>query len=301
MQTLILSNQHSERKQVVILDNHLFFIEHQSVTAFHFKSGLELDILLQFAPYPEFLTGENIELICNAYLKNCNEYPDESYRSFSDDEINVDRLIIAHATKNCLTMRKLILLKDLKVIKILMGRSDIDESFKDELLLLLINIKPDADIIKYIAQNSRSAVVIDKLLSQDYDCNEMVSVLKHIVVNKNLSNDLYEKIYYWFIKLSSLPDYHLYEMSMRLRYLYSDFLGNEAVPDCLIEMMLLSNISVFTPNNKLQKILLRKNLPQYMIEYILNSFDNKAIKNVYYDIQARTRILNFKHRLKYFD
>ena len=96
MQTLNLSNQHSERKQVVILGNHLFFIEYQSVTAFHFKSGLELDILLQFTPYPEFLTGENIELICNAYLKNCNEYPNEANQLFSDEDINRNRLVIAH-------------------------------------------------------------------------------------------------------------------------------------------------------------------------------------------------------------
>ena len=299
MQVLILSNQHSERKSVVILGNHLFFIDPQNVTAFHFKSELELDLLFQFAPYPEFLTGENIELICNAYLKNCNEYPNEANRLFSDEDIDMNRRVIAHSTKNHWVMRKLMALKDLRVIKILMERSDIEESFKDELLSLLINIKPDGDVIKYIAQYSRSAVVIEKLLSQDYACNEMMSVLKHIVTNKNLPKDLYTKVYHCFIKLSSLPDYHLYEMSMRLRYLYSDFLGNEAVPDCLIEMMLLSNISVFTPNDKLQKILLRKNLPQYILEYILNSFDNKAIKNVYYDIQARTRILNFKHRLKH--
>lgn len=154
MQILNLVNQHSERKQVVILDNHLFFIEHKNVTAFHFKSGFELDILLQFAPYPEFLTGENIELICNAYLKNCNEYPNEANRLFSDEDIDMNRRAIAHATKNYLTMQKLILLKDLKVIKILMERPDIDASTKDELLLLLINIKPDDDIIKYIAQFS---------------------------------------------------------------------------------------------------------------------------------------------------
>ena len=297
MQILTLSNQHSERKQVVILDNHLFFIEHKNVTAFHFKSGLELDILLQFAPYPEFLTGENIKLICNSYLKNCHEYPNEANRLFSDEDIERDRLVIAHATKNCLTMRKLILLKDLKVIKILMGRSDIEESFKDELLSLLINIKPDGDVIKYIAQYSRSAVVIEKLLSQDYAYNEMMSVLKHIVTNKNLPKDLYTKVYHCFIKLRSLPDYHIYEND--LRYLYSDFLENEAVPDYLVEKILSSDVTLFTPNEKLQKVLLRKNLPQYMLEYILNSFDNKAMKYVYYDIQTRTKILNLKHRLKH--
>lgn len=190
-------------------------------------------------------------------------------------------------------------LKDFDLIKILIELSYLDESDKDKFFLHLIDSKPNLEIIIYIARYSKSPIVIDKLLSQDYACNEMMSVLKHIVTNKNLPKDLYTKVYHCFIKLSSLPDYHLYEMSMRLRYLYSDFLGNEAVPDCLIEMMLLSNISVFTPNDKLQKILLRKNLPQYILEYILNSFDNKAIKNVYYDIQARTRILNFKHRLKH--
>ena len=256
MQTLILSNQHSERKQVVILGNHLFFIEYQNVTAFHFKSGLELGILLQFAPCPEFLTGENIELICNAYLKNCNEYPDESYRSFSDDEINVDRLIIAHATKNCCVMRKLILLKDLKVIKILMGRSDIDESFKDELLLLLINIKPDADIIKYIAQNSRSAAVIDKLLY-------------YVLVNKNWPSDIYAKIHYCFVKAYNLFDYPVYETE--IKELYTSFLSSDSLPNCLIEHILLTNTRFCGNDEKIQRILSHRNLPQYIMEYSLAS------------------------------
>lgn len=192
---------------------------------------------------------------------------------------------------------ELIKLKDLETIKFLIERTYIGESDKEESLLRLIDSKPNFDIVKYIAQYCKSSVVIDKLLSQDYGCNDMRSVLKHIVVNKNLSNDLYEKIYYWFIKLSSLPDYHIYEMDMR--YLYSDFLKNEAVPDYLVEKILSSNVTLFTPNEKLQRSLLRKNLPQYMLEYILNSLDNKAMKYVYYDIQARTRILILKHRLKY--
>lgn len=269
MKTLILSNQHSERKLVVILDNHLFFIEHQNVTAFHFKSGLELDILLQFAPYPEFLTGKNIELICNAYLKNCNEYPDESYRLFSDDEINVDRLIIAHATKNCLTMRKLILLKDLKVIKILMGRSDIEESFKDEFLLLLINIKPDADIIKYIAQNSRSTVVIDKLLSQDYNCRVMSKVLGYVLANKNWPSEIYTKIHYCFVKASNLFDYPVYETE--IKELYTSFLSSDSLPNSLIERILLTNTRFCDNDEKTQRILSRRNLPQYIMEYSLAS------------------------------
>ena len=185
MQVLILSNQHSERKSVVILGNHLFFIDPKNVTAFHFKSELELDFLFQFAPYPEFLTGENIELLCNAYLKNCNEYPNEANRLFSDEDIDMNRRVIAHATKNHWVMRKLMALKDLRVIKILMERPDIEASTKDELLLLLINIKPDGDIIKYIAQYSRSAVVIDKLLSKDYNCRVMSKVLGYLLVNKN--------------------------------------------------------------------------------------------------------------------
>lgn len=296
MQVLVLSNQHSERKSVVILGNHLFFIDLKNVTAFHFKSGLELDLLFQFAPYPEFLTGENIELICNAYTKNCNEYPNEANRLFSDEDIDMNRRAIAHATKNYLTMQKLILLKDLKVIKILMERPDIDASSKDELLLLLINIKPDDDIIKYIAQYCKSTVVIDKLLSQDYGCNEMMSILKYIVTNKNLSNDLYNKIYHCFIKLSSLPDYHIYEMNMR--YLRCDFLENESIPDYLIEKILSSDVALFTPNEKLQKVLLRKNLPQYMLEYIIISFEDKSMKYVHYDIQQRTRILNLKQRFE---
>lgn len=269
MQTLNLSNQHSERKQVVILGNHLFFIEYQSVTAFHFKSGLELDILLQFTPYPEFLTGENIELICNAYLKNCNEYPNEANQLFSDEDINRNRLVIAHATKNCCVMRKLILLKDLKVIKILMGRSDIDESFKDELLLLLINIKPDADIIKYIAQNSRSAVVIDKLLSQDYNCRVMSKVLDYVLVNKNWPSDIYAKIHYCFVKAYNLFDYPVYETE--IKELYTSFLSSDSLPNCLIEHILLTNTRFCGNDEKIQRILSRRNLPQYIMEYSLAS------------------------------
>lgn len=192
---------------------------------------------------------------------------------------------------------ELIGLKDLETINFLIERAYIGESDKEESLLRLIDSKPNFEIITYIARYSNSPIVIDKLLSQDYGCNEMVSILKHIVVNKNLSSDLYKKIYYWFIKLRSLSDYHIYEMDMR--YLYSDFLSNEAVPDYLVEKILSSNITLFTPNEKLQKALLRKNLPQYILEYILDSFDNKAMKYVYYDIQARTRILILKHRLKY--
>ena len=96
-----------------------------------------------------------------------------------------------------------------------------------------------------------------------------------------------------------MPDYHIYEND--LRYLYSDFLENEVVPDYLVEKILSSNVTLFTPNEKLQKVLLRKNLPQYMPEYILNSLDNKVMKYVYYYIQQRTVILNFKQRLKYLD
>lgn len=188
-------------------------------------------------------------------------------------------------------------LKDFDLMKILIERSYLDASDKDKFFLHLIDSKPNLEIITYIARYSKSPVVIDKLLSQDYGCKEMMSILKHIVVNKNLSSDLYKKIYYWFIKLSSLLDYHIYEMDMR--YLYSDFLSNEAVPDYLVEKILSSNITLFTPNEKLQRALLRKNLPQYILEYILDSFDNKAMKYVYYDIQARTRILILKHRLKY--
>lgn len=192
---------------------------------------------------------------------------------------------------------ELIGLKDLETIKFLIERSYIGESDKDKFLLHLIDSKPNLEIVTYIARYSKSPVVIDRFLSQDYGCKEMMSILKYIVVNKNLSNDLYSKIYHCFIKLSSLPDYHIYEMDMR--YLYSDFLSNEVVPNYLVEKILSSNITLFTPNEKLQRALLRKNLPQYILEYILDSFDNKAMKYVYYDIQARTRILILKHRLKY--
>lgn len=269
MQVLILSNQHSERKQVVILGNHLFFIESQNLTAFHFKSGLELDILLQFAPYPEFLTGENIELICNAYLKNCHEYSNEANRLFSDEDIERNRLAIAHATKNYWVMRKLMALKDLRVIKILMERSDIDASTKDELLLLLINIKPNVDIIKYIAQYSRSAVVIDKLLSQDYDCRIMSGILGYMIANENLPSDIYTKIYYWFATSPILPNYRIFETE--IKELYTSFLSSDSLPNCLIERILLTNTSFCDNDEKIQRILSRRNLPQYIMEYSLAS------------------------------
>lgn len=191
---------------------------------------------------------------------------------------------------------ELIELKDLEIIKFLLERSYIGESDKDEFLLHLIDSKPNFEIITYIARYSKSPIVIDKLLSQDYGCNEMIGILEYIVINKNLSNDLYTKIYHCFIKLSSLPNYHLYEMPMR--YLCSDFLSNEAVPNYLIEKILSSNVTLFTPNEKLQKVLLRKNLPQYMLEYIIVSFDDKSMKYVHYDIQQRTRILNLKQRFE---
>ena len=188
-------------------------------------------------------------------------------------------------------------LKNFDLIKILIKRSYLDSSDKDKFLLHLIDNKPNLEIITYISRYSKSPVVIDKLLSQDYGCNEMISVLEHIVANKNLPKALYTKIYHCFIKLSPLPDYHIYEND--LRYLYSDFLENEVVPDYLVENILSSNVTLFTPNEKLQRTLLRKNLPQYMLEYILDSFDNKEMKYVYYDIQKRTVILNLKHRLKH--
>lgn len=191
---------------------------------------------------------------------------------------------------------KLIELKDLETIQFLIECSYIGETDKNEFLLHLIDSKPNFDIIKYIAQYCKSPVVIDKLLSQNYGCNEMMSILEYIVVNKNLSNYLYTKIYHCFRKLSSLPDYHIYEMAMR--YLYSDFLSNEAVPDYLIEKILSSNVTLFTPNEKLQKVLLRKNLPQYMLEYIIVSFDDKSMKYIHYDIQQRTRIRNLKQRFE---
>lgn len=191
---------------------------------------------------------------------------------------------------------ELIELKDLEIIKFLLERSYIGETDKNEFLLHLIDSKLNFDIIKYIAQYCKSPVVIDKLLSQDYGCNEMMGILEYIVVNKNLSNGLYSKIYHCFIKLSSLPDYHIYEMNMR--YLHCDFLENESVPDYLIEKILSSNITLFTPNEKLQKVLLRKNLPQYILEYIIVSFDDKSTKSVHYDIQQRTRILNLKQRFE---
>jgi hypothetical protein len=281
MQVLILSNQHSERKSVVILGKHLFFVDPKNVTAFHFKSELELDLLFQFAPYPEFLTGENIELICNAYLKNCNEYPNEANRLFSDEDIDMNRRVISHATKNHWVMRKLMALKDLRVIKILMERPDIEASTKDELLLLLINIKPDGDIIKYIAQYSRSAVVIDKLLSKDYNCRVMSKVLGYLLVNKNWPSDIYTKIYYWFVKASNLFDYLVYETE--IKELYTRFLSNDSLPNHLIECILLTNIRFCDTEEKIQRILSRKNLPQYIAEYSVTSLlGEELISNIPY-------------------
>lgn len=281
MQVLILSNQHSERKSVVILGNHLFFIDPKNVTAFHFKSELELDLLFQFAPYPEFLTGENIELICNAYLKNCNEYPNEANRLFSDEDIDMNRRVIAHATKNHWVMRKLMALKDLRVIKILMERPDIEASTKDELLLLLINIKPNIDIIKYIAQYSRSAVVIDKLLSQDYDCRIMSGILGYMIANENLPNDIYTKIYYWFATSPILPNYRTFETE--IKEFYNRFLSNDSLPNHLIERILLTNIRFCDNEEKIQIILSRQNLPQYIAEYSITSLLGEGlISNVPY-------------------
>ena len=281
MQVLVLSNQHSERKSVVILGNHLFFIDLKNVTAFHFKSGLELDLLFQFAPYPEFLTGENIELICKAYTKNCNEYPNEANRLFSDEDIDMNRRIIAHATKNYWVMRKLMALKDLRVIKILMERPDIEASTKDELLLLLINTKPDGEIVKYIAQHSRSSVVIDKLLSQDYNCRLMSKVLGYLFANKNWPSDIYTKIYYWFVKASNLFDYLVYETE--IKELYTRFLSNDSLPNHLIECILLTNIRFCDTEEKIQRILSRKNLPQYIAEYSVTSLlGEELISNIPY-------------------
>lgn len=279
MQVLVLSNQYSERKSVVILGNHLFFIDPQNVTAFHFKSELELDLLFQFAPYPEFLTGENIELICNAYTKNCNEYPNEANRLFSDEDIDMNRRALAHATKNYLTMQKLILLKDLKVIKILMERPDIEASVKDELLLLLINIKPNGDIIKYIAQYSRSAGVIDKLLSQDYDCEVVSEVLGYVFANKKWPSEIYTKIYYCFVEAANLFDYLGYET--KIKSLYDDFLLDDDLPNDLIEHILLTDTSYCNAVEKFQRVLSRKNLPQYITEYSIASLlGEELISNV---------------------
>lgn len=281
MQVLILFNRHSERKQVVILGDHLFFIESKNVIALHFKSGIQLAHLVYFWPFPDFLINKNIELVHNAYVKNCNEYPNESNRLFSDEDIDMNRLVIAHATKNYLTMQKLMRLKDLKVIKILMGRSNIDASAKEELLLLLINIKPDGNIIKYIAQYSRSAVVIDKLLSKDYNCRVMSKVLGYLFANKNWPSDIYTKIYYWFVKAPNLFDYPVY--ATEIKELYTRFLSNDSLPNNLIECILLTNIKFCDTEEKIQRILSRQNLPQYITEYsIISLLGEELISNVPY-------------------
>ena len=281
MRVLLLSNQHSERKQVVILGNHFFFIESPNVIALHFESGVDLIHLAQFWPLPSFLISKNIELVYNAYVKNCDEYPNESNRLFSDEDIDINRLVIAHATKNYLTMQKLMRLKDLKVIKILMGRSDIDASAKEELLLLLINIKPDGNIIKYIAQYSRSAVVIDKLLSKDYNCRVMSKVLGYLFANKNWPSDIYTKIYYWFVKAPNLFDYPVYETE--IKELYIRFLSNDSLPNHLIECILLTNIKFCDTEEKIKRILSRQNLPQYITEYSITSLlGDELISNIPY-------------------
>lgn len=297
MQILNLSNQHTDRKQAIIMADSLFFIEYKNATQFNLKDDLNLIYNNGSHPFSDFLTAENVELICKSYLKNLNECPDEVNRLFSDDDIDIDRFPIAHITKNKDVMKKLINLMDFQIIKILLGRNDINALDKVELLSHLIDSKPNLDIIRYIAQHYNYPAVIDKLLSQNYDCNGMITVLEYVVTNKNLSDDLYNKIYWSFVKLSTLPDYLTYEIT--IRYLYSDFLLNEAVPNYLVEMILLSNIRLFTPNEKLEKTLLRKNLPQYMLEYIIASFDGKLMKSVHYDIDQRTRILNLKQRFEH--
>ena len=148
-----------------------------------------------------------------------------------------------------------------------MGRSDIEESFKDELLLLLINIKPDGDIIKYIAQHSRSPVVIDKLLSQDYNCRVMSKVLGYVLANKNWPSEIYTKIYYCFVEASNLFDYPVYETE--IKELYTSFLSSDSLPNHLIERILLTNTRFCDNDEKRQRILLRRNLPQYIIEYCI--------------------------------
>ena len=193
----------------------------------------------------------------------------------------MNRRVIAHATKNHWVMRKLMALKDLRVIKILMERPDIEASTKDELLLLLINIKPDGDIIKYIAQYSRSAVVIDKLLSKDYNCRVMSKVLGYLLVNKNWPSDIYTKIYYWFVKASNLFDYLVYETE--IKELYTRFLSNDSLPNHLIECILLTNIRFCDTEEKIQRILSRKNLPQYIAEYSVTSLlGEELISNIPY-------------------
>lgn len=206
-------------------------------------------------------------------MKNCNEYPNEANRLFSDEDIDMNKCALAHTTKNYATMQKLILLKDLKVIKILMERPDIESSTKDELLLLLIKIKPNSDIIKYIAQHSHSSVVIDKLLSQNYNCEVMSNVLGYVLANKNWTSDIYTKIYYWFVKASNLFDYLSYETKMKS--LYDDFLLNDNLPNHLIEHILLTDIRYCDTEEKTCRILSRQNLPQYIMEYSITSLLGK--------------------------
>lgn len=202
----------------------------------------------------------------------------------------MNRRALAHTTKNYATMQKLMLLKDLEIIKILMERPDIETSAKDELLLLLINIKPDGDIIKYIAQHSRSAVVIEELLSQDYNCRVMSKVLGYLFANKNWSSDIYTKIYYWFVKASNLFDYSVYETE--IKELYTSFLSNDSLPYHLIERILLTNIRFCDTEEKIQIILSRQNLPQYIVEYSIASLlGEELISNVlYFCIRRRKQI-----------
>ena len=193
----------------------------------------------------------------------------------------MNRRALAHATKNYATMQKLILLKDLEIIKILMERPDIDASAKDELLLFLINIKPNYNIIKYIAQHYRSAVVIEKLLSQDYDCRIMSGILGYMIANKKLPSDIYTKIYYWFAMSPTLPNYRTFETE--IKELYNSFLSNESLPNHLIERILLTNIRFCDTEEKIQIILSRQNLPQYIVEYSIASLlGEELISNVLY-------------------
>ena len=99
MQILNLSNQHTDRKQAIIMADSLFFIEYKNATQFNLKDDLNLIYDNGSQPFSDFLTAENVELICKSYLKNLNECPDEVNKFFSDNDIDIDRFPIAHITK----------------------------------------------------------------------------------------------------------------------------------------------------------------------------------------------------------
>ena len=85
----------------------------------------------------------------------------------------------------------------------------------------------------------------------------------------NWPSDIYAKIHYCFVKAYNLFDYPVYETE--IKELYTSFLSSDSLPNCLIEHILLTNTRFCGNDEKIQRILSRRNLPQYIMEYSLAS------------------------------